>query len=42
MENKEEYISREAINNSKKLQKVEKQFRCSRLPQGKSFEEWSV
>lgn len=39
MEDKEERISRDAINNSKKLKKVKKQFRCSRVPQGKSFEE---
>lgn len=42
MEDKEEHISREAINNSKKLKKVKKQLRCSRVPQQKNCEEWSV
>lgn len=42
MEDKEEHISREAINNSKKLKRLKNQFRCSIVPQRKSFEEWSV
>lgn len=41
-EDKEEHTLREAINNSKMLKKVKKQFRCSRVPQGKSFEKLNV